>query len=81
MYDVLASAFKARDQKKFMKRKQQRSNTGKLRRRKTDLEKCTDSHREQMDNAKLGKTYGEDVDLAQATKTAKAKHTVTKRNP
>ena len=42
--DVFASALKTRDKKKSQKRKKQKSNTGKFRRRKIDLEKYADSH-------------------------------------
>ena len=40
----ITSALKTRDKKKSQKRKKQKSNTGKFRRRKIDLEKYADSH-------------------------------------
>jgi hypothetical protein len=78
---VFGSSLKARDAKKGKKRTRQKSNKGKLTRRKTDLAKFAEGHKEQMDDARTGKTYGAGVALAQATKTAKAKHTATERNP
>ena len=81
MDSVFATALKARDKKKTQKRVRQKSPTGKLKRRKTELATIGKSHKEQMEDARTGKTYGAGVALAQATKTAKAKHTAATRNP
>ena len=45
------------------------------------MAKFADGHKEQMEDQRTGKTYCAGVALAQATKTAKAKHTATERNP
>ena len=81
MDSVFGLSLKARDAKKDKKRKRQKSNKGKLTRRKIELAKFTDGHKEQMEDARTGKTYGADVALTQATKIAKAKHIATKQNP
>ena len=78
---VFRSSLQSRDRKKDKKRKRQKSKVGKLKRRKTDIEKFADSHKEQMEDARTGKTYGAGVALAQATKQAKDKLTSAARNP
>ena len=78
---VFRSSLQSRDRKKDKKRKRQKSKVGKLKRRKTDIEKFADSHKEQMEDARTGKTYGAGVALAQATKQAKDKLTAAARNP
>ena len=67
MDSVFGLSLKARDAKKDKKRKRQKSNKGKLTRRKIELAKFTDGHKEQMEDARTGKTYGADVALTQAT--------------
>ena len=81
MDDAFASSLKARDRKKAAKRVTQKSKKGKLVRRKDDFAKYTQSHVEQMDDAKTGKTYGAGVALATAKKQAKEKLTAAIRNP
>ena len=81
MDDVFESSLMGRDCKKEKKRKRQKSKCGKLQRRKTDLEKFAEAHREQMDDARTGKTYGAGVALATAKKQANAKLTAAARNP
>ena len=81
MDSVFATALKARDKKKTQKRVRQKSTTGKLKRRKTELATFSKVHKEQMEDARTGKTYGAGVALAQVTKIAKAKYTAVKRNP
>ena len=81
MDDAFASSLKARDRKKAAKSATQKSVKGKLVRRKDDLKKNTQSHIEQMNDAKTGKTYGAGVALATAKKQAKEKLTAAIRNP
>ena len=50
-------------------------------RQKEEIAKFAEGHKEHMDDHKTGKTYGAGVALAQATKTAKTKHTAAARNP
>ena len=45
------------------------------------MEKFAEAHREQMDDARTGKTYGAGVALATAKKQANAKLTAAARNP
>ena len=75
------SSLSARDRKKGKKRIRQKSKEGKSTRRKTDLEKHGQYHREQMDDLRTGKMYGSGVALATAKKAAKAKLTSAARNP
>ena len=81
MDSVFESSLNSRDKKKSQKRKRQKSTVGKLKRRKTDMTKFTAQHKEQMEDARTGKTYGAGVALAAATKSATAKLTASMRNP
>ena len=81
MDDVFKASLIARNKKKSRKRKRQKSTGGKLKRRKTDFSKFSDQHKEQMEDARTGKTYGAGVALAAAKKTATAKLTAAGRNP
>jgi len=75
------STLQARDKKKAGKRASQKSIKGKVRRRQTFMSKFHEAHKEQMNDAKTGKTYGAGVAVKAAKKTAKDKHTAAERNP
>ena len=65
------STLQARDKKKAGKRAIQNSIEEKVRRRKTFMAKFNEAHKEQMNDAKTGKTYGAGVAIKVATKKAK----------
>ena len=81
MDDAFAASLKARDTKKKKKGSAQKTKKGKITRRKGFLTKFAESHKEQMDDAKTGKTYGSGVALKTAKKSAKGKLTAATRNP
>ena len=81
MDDAFADSLKARDRKKTAKGSQQKTKKGKITRRKGFLTKFAESHKEQMDDAQTGKTYGSGVALKTAKKSAKDKLTAAVRNP
>ena len=73
MDDAFSSSLESRDRKKNSKRTRQKSNKGKLVRRKGYLAKFVTAHEEQMNNVKTGKNYGSGITL----KTAKTSATKT----
>ena len=79
--DVFTASLKARDRKKKQKGTKQKSKKGKIARRKVFLTKFAESHKEQMDDAKTGKTYGSGVALKAAKKNATDKLPAAMRNP
>ena len=81
MDDAFSSLLESRDRKKNSKRIRQKSNKGKLVRRKEYLAKFATAHEEQMNDAKTGKNYGSSIALKAAKKSAKEKLTATMRNP
>ena len=81
MDSVFWSTLRARDIKKEKKRVTQRSKEGKMKRRAKEYASNKQSHIEQMNNVKTGKTYGVGVALKEATKQANATLTATARNP
>ena len=81
MDDNFRSTLRARDTKKLKKSAKQRSKEGKIRRREKYLAAFAQSHKEQMDDAKSGKTYGSGVALKEAKKKANVRLTAAVRNP
>ena len=81
MDDNFRSTLRARDTKKRKKSAKQRSKEGKIRRREKYMAAFTQSHKEQMHDAKTGKTYGSGVALKEAKKQAKERLTAAVRNP
>ena len=76
-----ASSLLLRNKKKEIKRKKQKSKEVKVVRRTTHLAKFEQAHKEQMSDAKIGKTYGLGVALSAAKKTVNEKLTTANRNP
>ena len=81
MDTIFCSTLRDRDTKKNKKRKRQKSKEGKIKRREKYLANFSQQHKEQMHDAKTGKTYGAGVALKEATKNAKQKLTAAVRNP
>ena len=81
MDTTFRSTLRDRDNKKNKKRKRQGSKEGKTKRREKYLANFAEQHKEQMEDAKTGKTYGAGVALKEATKRAAKKLTCTVRNP
>ena len=81
MDDAFSSSLESCDKKKNSKRICQKSNKGKLVRRKEYLAKFATAHEEQMNDAKTDKNYGSGIALKAAKKSAKEKLTATMRNP
>ena len=81
MDTIFCKTLRDRDTKKNKKRKRQKSKEGKTKRREKYLANYSQQHKEQMHDAKTGKTYGAGVALKEATKKAKQKLTAAARNP
>ena len=81
MDDNFRTTLRRRDTKKRKKSAKQRSKEGKIRRREKYLAAFTQSHKEQMHDAKTGKTYGSGIALKEAKKQAKERLTAAVRNP
>ena len=65
MENVFDALLKESDRKKMEKGNKQKTKDGKIIRRKGFLKKFVESHREQMDDSKIGKMYGSGVTLKQ----------------